>query len=126
VILCRAPAVSLNVKPPRLWALCVTTASATQSPPRAQKYRVTPHYFIVQVNSAQLAQFASMRDVEKPNPAFGSVLASPTRALRTKMLERERPHKRVRNRARGTMRQGRPVLSALNARIAESPSGCGD
>ena len=52
-----------------------------------------------------------MRDVEKPNPAFGSVQASPTHALRTKMLEGERPHKRVQNRARVTMRQADRCLA---------------
>jgi len=85
-----------------------------------------PDYFIVQVNSAQLAQLASMRDVEKPNPAFGSVQASPTHALRTKMLEGERPHKRVQNRARVTMRQADRCLALSTHELRNRRQGCGD
>ena len=67
------------------------------SPPnaqRAQQYRLTSDYFIVDVNSAQLARLADMLDAKELVTSVGSVLPLAEVRAAHEMLADARPHKR--------------------------------
>ena len=70
----------------------VVSVASPPNPQLAQQYRVRSDYFIVDVDSAQLARVADMLDTKELVASVGTVLPLAETRAAHEMLAGERPH----------------------------------